>query len=170
MTGGDDAAFALGSPIFTASNGHFLTRALPILYAQGANPAIGGLTSQTTYYAVPTSGNSFMLAKYSTSAVAGNVDLVTVTSTNSQTASLEHTYSLTPLAITGTPSFKWQVSNDSTNWSDLAVSSVTVSSYSNPPALTIWSFGFIGTRYARLKVIAPTTGGLYLNVQLFGTN
>lgn len=168
MVGGDNAAFALGSSIFTTPNGGTLTKALPVLYT--GSPVIGGLATGTTYYPVPTTGNSFMLAKYSTSAVAGNVDLVVITSTNTQIHSSEHTYTLALLPITGTPSFKWQVSNDSVNWSDLQVSSVTVSSYSNPPALAIWSFGFIGTRYVRLNVIAPTTGGLYIRTQLFGTN
>lgn len=168
MVGGDNAAFTLGSSVFNTTGGSTLSKALPVLYS--GSPTIGGLSNGTTYYAVPVSGNSFMLAKFSTSAVAGNVDLVVVTSTNTQIHSSEHTYTLAPLPITGTPSFKWQVSNDSVNWSDLQVSSVTVSSYSNPPALAIWSFGFIGTRYVRLNVVAPTTGGLAINAQLFGTN
>lgn len=168
MTAGTDADFTLNSTLFTASGGSKLTTALPVLYEQGSSPVIGGLTDQTTYYAIPVLGDSFMLATDAASAIAGNVNLVTITSTNTQPS--PNSYTFAPLPISGTPSFKWQVSNDSTNWSDLQVASVTVSSYSNPPALFIWSFGSIGTRFVRLKVKAPTTGGLYINAQLFGTN
>lgn len=163
MTAGTTPQFSKGSAVFSAANS--LTKALAVLYT--GSPAIGGLTSGATYYAVPLSATSFELAKYSTSAVAG-VDLVVVTSTNTQLSA--NTYTLTPLAISGTPSFKWQVSNDGTSWDDLAVSSVTVSSYSQPPATTVWSFGFIGLRFIRLNVIAPTTGGLALRVAVIGTN
>lgn len=166
MTGGTTAGLALGSSLFTATNGAGLTTALPVLYT--GSPAVGGLSSGSTYYAVPVSGNSFMLAKYSTSAVAGNTDLVVVTSTSTQASA--DTYTLAPLGISGTPSFKWQASNDGTNWSDLAVSSVTISSYSGQPFNTIWAFGYIGTQLLRLNVVAPTTGGLALKVTLIGTN
>lgn len=168
MTGGSDAAFALGSSLFTSPSSNGLTLALPILYTQGT-AAIGGLANQTTYYAIPTSGNSFMLSKYSTSAVAG-IDLVVVTSTNTQVASAKHTYTLSPLGISGTPSFKWQVSNDGSNWYDLAVASVTMSSYTNPPTNTFWTFGYISAAQLRLNVIAPTTGGISLVTTVVGTN
>lgn len=163
MTGGTTPAFTKGSALFSKASS--LTLALPVLYT--GSPAIGGLTSGATYYAVPAGTDKFELSKYSTSAVAG-VDLVVVTSTN--TGLTPNTYSLAPLAISGTPSFKWQVSNDGTIWDDLAVSSVTVSSYSNPPATTIWSFGFIGLNFIRLNVVAPTTGGLKLRVTTIGAN
>jgi hypothetical protein len=161
LLGGADSGFALNSKKIVASASG-MTLGIPFLYAIGSNPAIGGLTTGTTYYAVPAGGTSLFFAKYSTSAVAGlSSDYATVTSTNSGTTA--HTYTLAPLAISGTPSFKWQVSNDNSNWDDLAVSSVTVSSYSIPPAVTSWSFGTLGYRYIRQNVVGPTTGGLYLN-------
>lgn len=163
MTGGNTSAFTLGSSLFTVP-AHGLTLALPVLYS--GTPAIGGLIAQTTYYALPLSVNAFELAKYSTSAVAGT-DLVLITSTNTQLS--QHTYTLAPLGIAGSPSFKWQVSNDNSVWTDLAVSSVTVG-LTDPANSTIWSFGFIGTQLLRLNVIAPTAGGLALRVVLIGTN
>lgn len=169
MISGNDPAFALGGTLFTTAGGATLTTALPILYSQGSL-AIGGLTNQTTYYAVPSNGNSFMLAKYSTSAVAGNADLVVVTSTNTQTISSEHTYTLAALPISGTPGLSWSASNDGINYAPLQVSSVTISSYSPGGASTFWSFGYIGTQFLRLSVAAPTTGGLALKVTLIGTN
>lgn len=165
MTGGTNAADTLGSAtIHIASHG--LTKALPVLYSAAGGGVIGGLTNQTTYYAIAVDANNIKLATSKVNAVAGTGIVVTSTSTQL----VAHTFTLAPLAITGTPSFKWQVSNDNSSWDDLAVSSVTVSSYSNPPATTIWAFGPIGTRYLRLNVVAPTTGGLYLNVRLIGTN
>lgn len=163
MTGGVTPADALGSAVLSLP-GHGMSLALPVLYS--GTPAIGGLTSQTTYYAIPVTANALELASSKSNALLGIG--IPVTSTNTQTSA--HSYSLSPLGITGTPSFKWQVSNDNTNWNDLAVSSVTVSSYSNPAATTIWSFGYIGTRFLRLNVIAPATGGLALNVGIIGTN
>lgn len=165
MTGGTNAGFALASNLFTASNGSGLSLALPVLYT--GSPAIGGLSAGTTYYAVPVTGNSFQLSGTSTGALAGT-GLVVITSTNTQLSA--NTYTLSALPITGTPSFKWQFSNDNTNWVDMAVSSVTVSSYANPPASTLWSFGYIGAQYLRLNVVAPTTGALNLNVIVVGTN
>jgi hypothetical protein len=139
-------------------------RGVAVLYPTTNSPSIGGLTGGTTYYWLPGGGSSFYLAKYSTSAVAGSPssDFVTVTSTNSGTTA--HTYAFAPLTISGIPRFKWQVSDDNSNWDDLGVSSVTVSSYSIPPAVTSWGFGPLGYRYIRLNVTAPTTGGLYLKV------
>lgn len=171
MTGGADAAFALGGSAFSSpSNG--LTLALPVLYTQGS-AAIGGLTDQTTYYAIPASAGSFMLSTSQSGALAGT-GLVVVTSTNTQLPASQHTYSLAPLGISGVPSFKWQASNDNSNWLDLNVSSVTMgptgTPYSTPPTSTLWSFGFIGTRYLRLNATAPATGGILLQVQLIGTN
>ncbi len=163
LIGGLDSGFTLNSRKLVASSTAGLTLALPVLYAVGSNPAITGLTTGTTYYAVPAGGTSFYLAKYSTSAVAGlTADYVTITSTNSGTS--QNTYTFAPLAITGTPGFKWQVSNDNSNWDDLSVSSVTMSSYTSPYATTSWGFGTLGYRYIRANVTGPTTGGIYLKI------
>lgn len=164
MTGGITSAVTLNSSLFIKAS-HGLPLALPVLYS--GTPVIGGLAASTTYYAIPVTAGSFRLSTSQAGALAGT-GLVVVTSTNTQLA--QHTYTLAPLAISGTPSFKWQVSNDNSNWEDLAVSSVTMSSYSNPPASTLWSFGFIGTQYIRLKVVGPTTGAIYLKVSTIGTN
>lgn len=165
MTGGTAAADTLGSATISIPS-HGLTTALPVLYTT-AGGTIGGLSSGATYYPIILDANNVKLSNTSTGAIAG-IGAQVVTSTSSQvTANL---YTLTPLPITGTPSFKWQVSNDNSSWIDLAVSSVTMTSYSNPPASTLWSFGYIGTRYLRLNVIGPTTGGIYLNVRVIGTN
>lgn len=164
MTGGVIPADTLGSSIISIPN-HGFSKALPVAYTT-AGGLIGGLTNMATYYAVIVDANNIKLATSSAQALLGIGTVVTSTGTQLSA----HTFTLAPLPITGTPSFKWQVSNDSVSWIDLAVSSVTVSSYSNPPASTLWTFGLIGTRYLRLNVVAPTTGGLGLVVKLIGTN
>jgi hypothetical protein len=145
--------------------GNAFTLALPVLYsANGVQ--LGGLTDQTTYYAIPLANGNLQLADSQAHAVAGTF----VTLTSSTTQSSANTATLTALPIAGTPSFKWQVSNDGSNWSDLAISSVTVSSYSNPPASTVWSFGALPFVWIRLNAVGPTAGGLNLQVQVVGTN
>lgn len=164
LVNGVNSGFQIGSQIFVSTTAIGLTRGLAYLYAIGSNPAIGGLTTGTTYYGVPVTSSQFSLAKYSTSAVVNlAADFVTVTSSASNVFSSEHTYTLTPLAIGGTASFAWQSSNDNVNWSNvLSVSTNTVSSYTNPPTNAIYDFGPYNFRYIRLNVVAPTTGGLFI--------
>lgn len=163
MTGGITPAETLGSAVISAP-AHGFSTALAVLYGT-AGGTIGGLVNQTTYYAIPVDANSLKLASSAALAVAGTG--IVVTSTGTQLAA--NSYTLTPLAFTGTSSFKWQVSNDNLSWSDLAVSSVTVAA-SDPASSTLWSFGQIGTRYLRLNAVAPTTGGLALSVAVTGSN
>jgi len=79
-----------------------------------------------------------------------------------QTATGGGTFGLTPLTYAGTPSFKWQASNDNLSWSDVAVSSVTMTS--STTASATWDFGSVNYRYIRLNFLGPTTGGVALTV------
>ncbi len=164
-TNGANSGFTLGSAKIVG-NTAILTRGLPILYAIGSNPAIGGLTTGTTYYAVPAGGTSFFLAKYSTSAVAGLAsDYATVTSTNSGTTA--HTYTIAPLAWAGSATYVLQVSNDNTNYATAAsTGTVTVTSSTTGSPLAI-NFGVLGYRYLRLNFTAQTSGGLSLVVPVY---
>lgn len=161
MAGGTNAQFVLNGKIISSTVTTNLTVGLPVLYSIGGT-AIGGLTNQTTYYAVPLSAVQFELSKYSTSSLVG-ADLVVFTSTNSQLPQSEHTYTLAPLGISGTPGFAWQVSNDNTNWFNLAVSSVTMTTYTNPATVSTWDFPQMDFRYLRMNTTAPTTGGIVLH-------
>ncbi len=157
-TGGLNSGFTLGSKKIVASAAG-MTLGLPFLYAIGANPAIGGLTTGTTYYAVPAGGTSFFFAKYSTSAVAGlSADYATVTSTNSGFGA--HTYTLAPLGwAAGSASYIWQTSNDNANWStapSTGTVTITTTAFSSPLAT---NFGVLGYRYLRLNFTAPSGGG-----------
>jgi len=135
--------------------------ALPVLYSSSTQ-TVSPLVNQTTYYVIPVDRSSFKLALTSTGAIAG----VGIVITSSNTA---RTYTLAPLAITGTPSFKWQVSNNGTNYNDLtttpynvAISSVTMLSYTLGGAASMWDFGPFDYTWIRLNVIGPTTGGIQL--------
>lgn len=163
-----DAMVTPGSAVISATNTYTSldqnktgTVGLQVLYTS-STISVGGLTNQTTYYVIPVDRNSFKLASTSTGAIAG----AAITITSSGTA---HTYSLATLPITGTPSFKWQVSNDGTNYNDLtansfnvAVSSVTMLTYTFGGASTVWDFGPFDWTWFRLNVIGPTTGGVAL--------
>lgn len=164
MTGGTAPSAAL-SGVLSIPN-HSLTTALPVLYvANGLS--LGGLTDQTTYYAVPLSANTLGLASSSSNAQAGT--FIVFTSSTTQLA--QHTANLAPLAITGTPGFFWEYSNDGTNWNSIVTSSVSIPSPSTLANTSVlYSFGYIGTAYIRLNVAGPTTGGLKLSVQAVGTN
>lgn len=160
MTGGTVSAYKLGSGNIAILN-HHLTRALAVLYTQGA--LIGGLTDQTTYYAIPVDANNIKLASSQNNAVTGT--FITFTSSTSQVSA--HTFHLDPLPYTGVASFKWQVSNDNTNWTDLNVSSITIHA-TDPANNFAWDFGPITLRYVRANVVAPTTGGLQLKIDMVG--
>jgi hypothetical protein len=150
------------SNIVTASSkinvtAHGFTTGLPVLYTKSAGTSPGALVANTTYYVVRVDANNFKLASSQANALLG-----TVVSIATQTAQGGGTFILTPLAIAGTPSFKWQYSNDNSNWVDMSVSSVTMSSLAL--ATTVWDFGTITYRYLRLNVVAPTAGGINLVV------
>jgi len=135
--------------------GHSLTTGLPVLYTTSAGTAPQNLIAGTTYYPIRVDSSNFKLATSLTNAQAGTaITISTVTGSG--------TFVLTPLGLTGTPSFKWQGSNDNSNWADLSVSSVTMSSLA--PASTLWDFGTVNYRYVRLNVVGPTTGGINLVV------
>jgi hypothetical protein len=150
------------SNIVTASSklniaAHGFTTGLPVLYAKTAGTDPGALVSGTTYYVIKVDANNLKLASSQANAILG-----TAVSIATQTAQGRGSFSLTPLAIAGTPAFKWQYSNDNSNWVDMSVSSVTMTSLA--PATTVWDFGSITYRYIRLNVTAPTAGGISLVV------
>ena len=74
-------------------------------------------------------------------------------------------FTVTPLAFAaGSAGFKWQGSNDNSNFSDLAVSSITYSSPDNQ----LWDMGEYNYRYIRVNFTGPTTGGIDLDVIMNG--
>ncbi len=170
MFGAMDSSFAINVGTITIA-AHKFTKALPVLYTAGTL-AISGLTNQTTYYVVPVTAGTFMLATTSAKAQLGQADVVP-TSSGTQTAA--HTYTLAPLAITGTPTFRWEASNDQTNWAPLtttvynvAIASITMSVFSSTGTVSIWDLGPVSYNWLRLNVQGPTTGGVQLKTFVAG--
>jgi len=150
------------SNIVTASSklnvtAHSLTTGLAVLYTKSAGTSPGALVANTTYYVIKVDANNFKLASSQANAILG-----TAVSIATQTAQGGGSFTLTPLALTGTPAFKWQYSNDNSHWTDMSVSSVTMTSLA--AATSVWDFSGINYRYLRLNVVAPTTGGISLVV------
>lgn len=167
--GGTNSAITTSASMITKT-AHGFTLGLPVLYTKTAGTSPGQLVVGTTYYVTNQTANNFQLASTSAKAVAGTNDVAITT----QTATGGGTFALTPLAISGIPSWKWQYSNDGTNWNDLttnsagvAVSSVTFSS-PYTAATTSWDLGLVNFQYIRLNAIGPTQGGVKLNAVLTG--
>jgi len=159
MTGGADSAYSIGSGNIRIPS-HGFNLALPVLYTEDTE-AILPLVDQTTYYVIPVDANNIKLAERSTDAVAG----VFITLTSS--AAPSHTYTLSPLSIGGTSSFKWEVSSNAVDWSDMSVASVTVSDYGTLPLTTSWDLD-TSKDYIRLSLLAPDSGALNLSVLVNG--
>lgn len=166
FTGGTNPGDTLGSSQITAKAATGFVVALPVLYS--GTPAIGGLTTGTTYYAVPVSATQFSLAKYSTSAATGYVsDYAVVTSTSSQ--QVADTYTLTPSPWVNNSTFTWQSSNDNTNWftasytGNVSTGPVVITSATSATDLPV-DFGVFNYRYLRLNLAAPSAGAVNLVV------
>lgn len=135
---------------------HGYNTGLAVLFSTAASPGITGLVGGTTYYVIKNDYDRIGFATTKANASAGTDIDITAEAGGK-------TYTLTPLVISGSPGFKWQASNDGTNFTDLAVSSVTVTSASS----TAWDFGTVNYSVLRLKYTAPTTGGT--NLRAAGT-
>lgn len=157
LSNGDASSFSVADDDVTTSDAHGISTGFALLFSTvSASTPPTGLTNQTTYYAIVTSPVKFELASTSTGALAGvSLDITAITGGG--------TFTLAPTAFAGTYSFKWQSSNDRSNWYDLPVSSTTYST----PGTTMWD-GDINYRYLKLAITAGTGGGLDLNVRGFG--
>lgn len=149
-------AATIGSALISAT-AHGLTKALPVLYRVTAGTALGPLIGETTYYAIANTPNIFSLSTTSAQALA-NDPIVITSKANGDT----ETYTLIALPITGTPSFKFRVSNDGVDFADLSVSSATMLTYTAGGVTSIWDFAFFNYKFLRMAVIGPETGGILL--------
>jgi hypothetical protein len=120
---------------------------LAVLLSTASGSSIGGLVGGTTYYAIASTTDLLKLSTTKANAIAGTaIDLGTQAGNG--------TFTLTPLTISSSPSYKWQASNDNLNFIDLAVSSVTISG----AGVAGWDLGNVPYRYLRIKYVAPTNG------------
>jgi hypothetical protein len=158
FTGGSDSDISQANDTFYEAT-HGITTGLAVLVSTPGSgtlpsPLIGG----TTYYGIKVDANYYKLATTTTTAVAGAA--VDISSPIGST-----TVTVTPLSLdAGSAGFKWQVSNDNSNWTDLSVSSITYSA----AGTYIWDMGAFNYRYLRLDYTAPTSGGLSLSVYQAG--
>lgn len=121
-----------------------------------------GALTETDYYVLKVDANTIKLSSTSALAQAGTaIDITSVL-----VDATEHTYTLTPAAITGTPSFKWQASNDGLGWADVNTSSVTMSDYTLGGLTSLWDFTEFNHRWLRMAVTGPDEGGIYLKATL----
>ena len=159
------ATTSTASNIDTANNAINATNAftlgLPVLFSTTTGTAPGTLLNQTTYYAMPFNGTEVQLATSSAQALLGkNVGIST------QTVLGGGSFKLAPLSFTGTPSWQWQQSNDSSNWVSMSTVTVSSTTFASPYTAnsTLTDFGSVNARYMRLNIVGPTTGGVAISV------
>ncbi len=168
--GGQNASFTVGSPnLFIPLHGY--STAVPVLLSTGGATPPSPLVNQTTYYAILVDANDIQLATTSARAQAGQYLTFASSSTTGP-----HTFTLTPLAIAGTPGLQWQVSNDCVNYTNLTTTSlgVAVSSLSIPSpytaGVTTWDLGPVNYECLQAAVTGPSAGAINLQVKLNGSN
>lgn len=141
--------------------------ALPVRVAATAGSLPTGLTATVTYYVSNPTGGGFQLANTSTGAVAG----LSVSLTTSSLAG-GGSFTVTPIALAGTPSFKLQVSDDGTNFSDLWISTNPLSqiftsstTFASPYVATnvLWDLKDVTYKVLRMVYTASTWGGTNFN-------
>ncbi len=159
--GGTPSDINLTTDVFTHIS-HGLTTGLRVFVSTNSGSVPTGLTNGGTYYAIKLNEDRYQLATTTMNAVAGTaIDITDVTSGSS--------ISLRPAALTTAANngFFWEASNDNVNFSSLSTvtySSVTYSAAGN----TLWDFGAFNYKYLRVNFTPPTTGGIALNVKLYG--
>jgi hypothetical protein len=161
MTGGASTYFNYTTD--TIMQVHDFLPGLAVLYAASAGTSPTGLTSGTTYFAIPTA-SGVQLASTKALALAG-----TELNISSQTYPGSGTFTLTPLDIPheDTFSFKWQCSNDKVHWYDLDKTSITIEN-TTTPSHYFWDFGFTTYKYIRCALKAGGFGAIKLKLQGYG--
>ncbi len=162
--GGLSSAYTINTGVINIPN-HGLTTGFAVLFSTPAGTGITPLVNQTTYYAIPVDANNIEIA--TTSARAQSGAFVTLTSSSTTGP---HTFTLAPVVYAGTAGMAWYGSNDGVNYNPVNVSSVTISSPPSSPTSTVWDFGTVNYQFIQLQVVAPTTGGLNLVVNVNGKN
>lgn len=163
MTGGTNAAYALNSATIRITS-HGFNTGLPLLYSIGTTN-IGGLTAETTYYAIRLDANNIQLASSKANAVLGTGTTLTSTATLTTAPS----WTLAPLAITGNTTIGWEGSNDGESWTNLSPGAPAITIAANAAASS-YSWSNIPASYSlvRASVTAPTTGGMTILITAYG--
>lgn len=162
FTGGTSPDIDVTNDIITHT-AHGLTTGLRVWVSTTAGTIPTGLTMGTSYYAIALTADTYALATSSTNAVAGTkVDITAnIGSSTIGTHPLALVLSAGAASNTG---FKWQASNDGTNFYDVSLASVTYSTASN----YLWDLGAVNYRWLRMNFTPPTSGGIAVSAVLNG--
>lgn len=167
MTNGLTSDVSVANDTIETVTRHGWSTGVAVLFSTvSASTPPTGLTNQTTYYAIVTSPYQIKLASSSGNAQAGTAINIT-----GQTTLGGGSFTLAPLATAGTFSFKWQASNDNTNWTDLSTTAAGVSvssvTFASPYTATssIWDFGITSWAYIRANVVAGSAGAWNLKIR-----
>lgn len=158
LTGGAASPINVAGDYITSSTQ--LPTGLPVLYTKVSGTAIGGLTDQTTYYAIARDGTSFKLASSANNADAGTaIDITGVTGAGS--------HKLEPLALTSAANdgIKYKGSNDGSTWYDLSTTTVPYDATSSGGLSTFVDYT---AKWLRVVFTKPTTGALTVTATLNG--
>ncbi len=142
---------------------HGLATGQQVVLSTGtANFAFDGLVYGTTYYAIVADSNDIGLSLTSSGAVAG----VYIVFTSSSIVG-PHTFTLTPLAPTGSAYVNWFASNDCNTYFSVATTSVTFQSPYTASTQN-WDFGQSDYQCYQAKFVPLATGGANLKIQVIG--
>jgi len=159
----------IADSIFTES-AHGLGTGWGMKYATTAGTAPQNLITQTTYYAIVIDPNRFKLASSTTTAAAGTA--ITVS-----TFTGSGTFTFTPRSFAtgavggsiGAPSFKFQASNDNTNWNDVQSTISSFTYTADGYGIRAVSEAYFPYKYLRINFVAPSQGALDLDVYVAGS-
>ena len=154
------AATASASTDKITITGHKFTTCMGLGLSGTGN--LAGLSNNATYFAIINDANTIQLSSTCVLALAGTaVDITAVPGSATQ-----HTYTLTPLDVTGPSNFTWQVSNDDTNYVQFT-SSGGIGALAVAPTSLAYDFSDFDYRYLRMNFTAPTTGNIVLHTNLY---
>lgn len=163
LRGGQNSAINITSDEITIPN-HGLGTGMQVLYTSAtATVGIPPLLNGATYFIIAVDANNVRISTSASAALANIYQNLT-----SSTTTGPHNFTLTPLALTGTPTITWQEGNDGNNWSTVNASTTTsfVSPYA--PTSTFWDFGTVTARYLRATV-SVGVGGVNTTITGYGT-
>lgn len=158
LFGGTTSGYLINTPLISLPS-HTLATGEEVLFTSGT-VALAPLTNQTSYYAIVVDVNDIELALTSTGAIAGMY--ITLTSSSTSGA---HTFTLTPLALSGTNVVTFAASNDGVNFSTPTVTAtnvtIPVNALSTPwaPITYGYDFGNVAYQYIRVTISGPGTAG-----------
>lgn len=174
LYGGTNSAYTINSATITLPSGsNYDSTGLAVVYSTNtAGQLISPLVAGTTYFIIDlNTPNLFQLSTTSSGSLAG-LGIVLVSSNSKVTAD---SFGLTPLAISGVPSYQWMVSDDAVNWVpftttlyNVAVSTAGFAAYYSSGSVKTWDLGHVDYGWMGVQVVPPTSGAVNLQIKTVG--